>query len=124
MTTTTKTKTTQEVANRLVELMRTGQVAQAQEELFSDDIVSTEPEHAPVKSAKGKKAVLAKGAQFAAMVEARHGGFFSDPIVGGRYFSCAMGLDATFKGQGRMNLEEICVFEVKDGKIVSEQFFF
>ena len=24
----------------------------------------------------------------------------------------------------RMNLEEICVYEVEDGKIVSEQFFF
>lgn len=124
MTTAQKIMTTQEVANRLVELMRTGQVKQAQEELFSDDIISTEPVHGPIKSAKGKAAVLKKGAEFAAMIETRHGGSFSDPIVGGRYFSCAMTLDATFKGQGRMNMEEICVFEVKDEKIVSEQFFF
>jgi len=33
-------------------------------------------------------------------------------------------LDATMKGMGRMKLEEICVFEVKDGKIISEQFFY
>lgn len=124
MTTAQKTMTTQEVANRLVELMRTGHVQQAQEELFSDDIISTEPAHGTIKSAKGKAAVLKKGAEFAAMIETRHGGSFSDPIVGGCYFSCAMSLDATFKGQGRMNMEEICVFEVKDGKIVSEQFFF
>ncbi len=124
MTTTQKTMTTQEVANRLVELCRMGQIQQAQEELFSDDIISTEPAHAPIKSAKGKKAVGLKGAEFAAMIETRHGGSFSEPIVGGRYFSCSMTLDATFKGQGRMTLEEICVFEVKDGKIVSEQFFF
>ena len=124
MTTSSKTMTTQEVANRLVELMRIGQVQQAQEELFSDDINSIEPDHAPIKSAKGKEAVLAKGAQFASMIETRHGGSFSEPIVGGRYFSCAMTLDATFKGQGRMQMDEICVFEVKDGKIISEQFFF
>ena len=124
MSATQKTMTTQEVANRLAELMRTGQVQQAQEELFSDDITSTEPAHAPIKSAKGKKAVLAKGAEFASMIETRHGGSFSDIVVGGRYFSCAMTLDATFKGGNRMTLEEICVFEVKDGKIVSEQFFF
>jgi hypothetical protein len=27
------------------------------------------------------------------------------------------------KGRGRVKLEEICAYEVKDGKIISEQFF-
>ena len=36
----------------------------------------------------------------------------------------AMLLDATFKGMGRQKIEEICVYETKDGKIVKEQFFF
>ncbi|MBA3662710.1 MAG: nuclear transport factor 2 family protein [Bacteroidetes bacterium] len=116
--------TTQDVANRLVELMRMGQVQQVQEELYADDVTSTEPAHSPIPSATGKNAVMQKGAAFAAMIETRHGGSFSDAVVGGRYFSCAMTLDATFKEKGRMNLEEICVFEVKEGKIVSDQFFF
>ena len=116
--------TTQQVANRLVELCRIGQIPQAQEELYADDIICTEPAHAPTKSTRGKKEVAQKGMEFAAMVEERHGGSFSDPQVCGRYFSVAMVLDATFKGKGRMTLEEICVYEVKDGKIVSEQFFF
>lgn len=94
------------------------------EELYADDIVSTEPAHAPVKSAKGKKDVFEKGRQFASMIEVRHGGSISDPVVGGRYFSMAMMLDATFKGQGRMVFDEVCVYEVNNGKIVSEQFFF
>jgi hypothetical protein len=117
-------KTTQEVANRLVELCRKGQVPQAGEELYADTIVSVEPDHAPLKTAKGKEAVTKRGQQFAAMMEERHGASFSDPIVSGRYFSVAMMLDATFKGQGRMKLEEIGVYEVKDGKIVFEQFYF
>jgi hypothetical protein len=116
--------TTQQVANRLVELCRTGQIQQAQEELYADDISSIEPEHAPTKSAKGKKAVIEKGIQFASMIEQRHGGSFSDALVCGKYFSASMTLDATFKGMGRNTLEEICVYEVKDGKIVSEQFFY
>ena len=116
--------TTQQVANRLVELCRKGQIQQAGEELYANEIICLEPENAPTKSARGKKAVGEKGAQFAAMILERHGGSFSDPIVCGRYFSTAMTLDATFKGQGRMVLEEICVYEVKDGKIVSEQFFY
>ncbi|HEX3768939.1 MAG TPA: SnoaL-like domain-containing protein [Puia sp.] len=27
------------------------------------------------------------------------------------------------KGQGRMQMDEICVYQVENGKIVSEQFF-
>jgi hypothetical protein len=124
MTTAQKTMTTKEVANRLVELCRKGQILEAQQELFSDDVTSTEPVNAQMQFAKGKAAVLEKGKQFAAMIETRHGGSFSDPIIGGNYFSMVCTLDATMKGQGRMNLEEICVFGVKDGKINSEQFFY
>lgn len=116
--------TTQQVATRLVELCRKGQVLQAGEELYANDIVSIEPEHSPMKTATGKKDVLARGAQFASMIEERHGGSFSDPIVAGNHFSVSMVLDATMKGQGRQKLEEVCVYEVKDGKVVKEQFFF
>ncbi|MGB3080702.1 MAG: nuclear transport factor 2 family protein [Saprospiraceae bacterium] len=124
MTTSQKTMTTKDVANRLVELCRNGQIFTAQEELYSDDINSIEPAHGMLPSAKGKKALNEKGAAFAAMIEERHGGSFSDPIVAGNYFTSAMVLDATIKGQGRMTMEELCVYEVKDGKIVTEQFFF
>lgn len=116
--------TTKQIADRLVELCRKGQVLEAQNELYADSTNSIEPEHSPIPSATGKIAVLEKGKNFAAMIEERHGGSFSDPIVAGRYFSVAMVLDATFKGQGRMVLEEICLYEVKDGKIILEQFFF
>jgi hypothetical protein len=34
-----------------------------------------------------------------------------------------MQLDMTMKGQGRTNMAELCVYQVKDGKIVAEQFF-
>jgi len=35
-----------------------------------------------------------------------------------------MGMDITMKGQSRMQMDEVAVYEVKDGKIVTEQFFF
>ncbi len=115
---------TQQVADRLVALCRKGEIQKAMEELYGDTIVSNEPANSMVKSASGKKAVFEKGAQFASMIEQRHGGSFSDPSVAGRYFSVVAILDATIKGMGRMKLEEVCVYEVKDGKIVFEQFFF
>jgi hypothetical protein len=116
--------TTQQVANRLVELCSQGKVLEAGQELYSQDIVSIEPDFMPVPRAVGKKAVGEKGAQFAASIEQRHGGSFGAPIVSGRFFSMPITLDATYKGRGRQLLEEIAVYEVKDGKIVFEQFFY
>ncbi|MEP7255870.1 MAG: nuclear transport factor 2 family protein [Ferruginibacter sp.] len=117
--------TTQEVANKLVAYMRQGQIFEAQTELYSDDIVCIEPEGTMMPHiTKGKTAVGEKGKLFASMIEERHGGSCSDPVVGGRYFSISMTLDATMKGAGRQVLDEICVYEVKDGKIVHEQFYY
>jgi SnoaL-like protein len=116
--------TTQEVANRLVELCRQGKILEAQEELYGDDIVCVEPAHSPTPVTKGKVAVLEKGRRFASMIEERHGGHFADPVVNGRHFAVPTMIDATMTGRGRMKLEEISVYEVKDGKIVNEQFFY
>ena len=58
------------------------------------------------------------------MVEEMHGGFSNQPQIAGNYFAVAMGMDVTMKGQGRMKMDEIAVYEVKDGKIVKEQFFY
>jgi hypothetical protein len=97
---------------------------EAQKELYADEIVCIEPEGGMVPHfTKGKEAVAEKGKQFASMIEERHGGSCSDPLIAGRYFTITMVLDATLKGVGRHLLEEVCVYEVKDGKIVFEQFF-
>jgi len=123
MSTLTETRTTQEVANRLIELCNKGQILEAQEELFADDSVAIEPSgENPVT--KGKEAIIAKGKQFAAMFEAVHHSEITAPIVVGNWFTIGWLFDVTIKGQGRQKMNEICVYQVKDGKIVSEQFFF
>jgi hypothetical protein len=117
--------TTQEVANKLVAYMRQGQIFEAQAELYADDIVCIEPEGTMTAHlTKGKEAVAVKGKQFAEMIEEHHGSSCSDPVVGGRYFSISMSIDATMKGMGRQVLDEVCLYEVKDGKIAQEQFFY
>lgn len=118
-------RTTQEIADRLVQLCREGKYEEAQNELFSDDAESIEPPGAAgLQSVKGIEAIRKKGQDFQNMVEQVHSGSISDPIVGGRFISVAMTLDATYKGMGRQNMEEIAVYETRDGKIVKEQFFF
>ena len=118
--------TTQQVADRLVALCKKGEIFKAIEELYGDNIVSNEPPTSqfPIKVAKGKKAVLEKGKAFAETIEASHGQSISEPAVGGRFFSIGWSMDATFKGAGRMKLDEVCLYEVKDGKIVNEQFYY
>jgi hypothetical protein len=117
--------TTQEVANRFHELAQTGQWDKIQDELFAENAVSTEPPHAQgLQSVEGIAAIRQKGKQFGEMVEEMHGGYSSAPLVGGRFFSVAMGMDVTYKGMGRQKMDEIAVYEVKDGKIVKEQFFY
>lgn len=125
MTTQEAVMTTQQIADRFDELAQTGQWDKIQEELFSDDAASVEPEHAQgMQSAKGREALKEKGRQFGEMVEEMHGGYSHPPQVAGNYFAVAMGMDCTLKEQGRMKMDEIALYEVKDGKIVKEQFFY
>jgi ketosteroid isomerase-like protein len=117
--------TTQEVASRFNEMAQAGQWDKIQDELYSPDAVSIEPAHAQgLQSVQGLEAIKEKGRQFQGMVEEMHGGYSREPQVAGNHFSVAMGMDVTMKGMGRMNMDEIAVYEVKEGKIVKEQFFF
>jgi hypothetical protein len=116
--------TTQEVASRLVELCRQGQIETAQTELYSDDCNCLEPENAPMRNVTGLPAIIEKSKHFNEMVEEFHGATISDPLVAGNYFSISWLLDVTMKGMGRIAMDEICVYQVKDGKIVCEQFFY
>jgi hypothetical protein len=126
MTTQTKqqTMTTQEIADRLVELCRQGQYETAQRELFADNALSLEPEDSPgfAKETRGLKAIIEKGHKFADMVEKTYGGSVSEPIVAGNSIAFKLIMDASMKGRGRTEMSEICLYKVKDGKIVSEQF--
>jgi len=117
--------TTKEIANRMAELFKENKWMEVQEELFAENAVSIEPPHSQgLQSAQGLAAIKKKGEDFNNMVEEMHGGYVGDPIVAGNYIAVAMGMDVTMKGAGRMKMEEIALYEVKDGKVVKEQFFY
>lgn len=117
--------TTQQTANRLVELCRQGDFETAQKDLFSKDAISIEPHATPAfdKETKGLDSILEKGKKFGSMVEKRHGITISDPLIASNSFACTMTMDVTMKEGGRMQMEELCVYEVKDGQVTSEHFF-
>jgi len=115
------------VATRLVELCRQGKFGQAQEELYAREARSVEPEtHAsgPLGNVEGLAAIRRKAQLFDETCSELHGVTVSEPQIAGSFFSLTMGLDATFKEGGRRSIDEVCVYEVANDKIVREQFFY
>ncbi len=116
--------TTQEIANKLVEYCRSGDYENCYKELYSSDCISLEPPGAMIERAEGLEAMAEKGKKWNESMEEFHGSSVGEPIVAGNHFSIPMMVDATFKNRGRQKTEEICVYEVKDGRIIKEQFFY
>lgn len=117
--------TTKEIADRLVELCRKGDFEAAQTELFADDAVSVEPYSTPdfEKETKGKKAIKEKGEKWNSLVAAMHAMEVSDALVATNSFAVTMRMHVTMKERGEMDMTELCVYLVKEGKIISEEFF-
>lgn len=117
--------TTNQIANRLVELCRQGEFETAQKELFANDATSIEPmaSEAFAKETKGLNAILEKGKQWGNMVESMHKMEVSEPIVASNSFACTMHMDVTMKNKEHWDMTELCTYTIKDGKIVTEQFF-
>jgi hypothetical protein len=116
--------TTEEIANQLVELCRKGDFKKAQTDLFADDAISIEPYATPAfeKETKGLQAIKEKGEKWNSMVQEMHSLTVSDPLIAGNSFACTMHMNVTMKEHGNMDMTELCVYQAKDGKIVSEQF--
>ena len=116
---------TQDIANRLVALCRKGDFEKAQNDLFSEDAVSIEPHDTPAfaKETKGLRAIREKGSKWNSMVKEMHGLSVSDPLVSSNSFACTMRMNVTMKDEKQIDISELCVYQVKDDKIISEQFF-
>ena len=117
--------TTQQVAERFNELAKQEKWFQIQDELFSDDVKSIEPPHSKyLKNAEGKAIVRRKGEEWVKRIEGVHRTFTTEPVVAGNHFAVGRETDITVKDLGRVQREQIMLYEVRDGKIISEQFFY
>lgn len=116
---------TQQIADRLVELCRSGQFDQCYHELFAQDADAYEMPGFPMNAhTKGVEALLAKSAAFSEQTVEIHDVAISDPLVQGDTFAVGMMIDRTDKERGRSRENEICAYVVKDGKISSEHFVY
>lgn len=110
-----------EIASRLASLCNDLKFVEAYTELFADDAVSIDPnnKNEPVT---GLHNLIEYEKQFLAKVEI-HDIKVSEAIYAGSYFSLVFSMNFTIKGVGDKMVEEICVYKVEKGKIVSQQFF-
>jgi hypothetical protein len=120
--------TTQEIANRLVELNRNPDLhMEIYEELFDPNVVSVEHTGGG-KEDVGFEAIKAKGDEWFSMMEEMHSLTVSEPLVSDNSFAVTFSMDVTFNEkmvgmEGRQKFTELAVYHVKDGKIVREEFY-
>jgi len=123
-----KIMTTQELATHYRKLMMERKFLEIQDTYYAEDVVSQEMEKATAMGlaviTQGREAIKAKGIARRATIEEMHSYYCSEPLVAGEFFSVILKQDLTFKGRPRTTIEEIAIFQVKDGKVVKEQFFY
>src|SRR5919108_5517442 len=110
---------TEEVAKKVVELVRKQAWYEALDTLYDNDIVSVE---ATAPESRGKEAVRGKIDWWVNAMQV-HSFNASEPFVAHDRFVVQYDADVTDKNSNkRMQLSEVGVYTVKNGKIVREEF--
>jgi hypothetical protein len=123
--TTEKTLTTIQIAARFNELAQQEKWLQIQDELFAENVKSIDPPDSPYfEYAEGKAAVRKKGEDWVKRITAAHRRLTTEPIVGDSHFAVGREVDITVQGLGRIQINELMLYEVREGQIVLEQFFY
>ncbi|MEO5976513.1 MAG: SnoaL-like domain-containing protein [Chryseolinea sp.] len=116
---------TNEIASKLAEYCRRGNWEGAHDELYAKDAESIEPYETPgyKKEVKGIEAIREKTEKFGNSVEKVNKIEVSETLMAGNSFAFKLTMDLVIKGKGPMIETELCVYEVKDGKVIREHFF-
>jgi hypothetical protein len=111
----------QQIASEVVKLIREGNNKQAKDLFYADNIISIEGNGDKLE---GIDAIHQKSIDWAAQVLEVHSASVSDPLIAADHFALNIKMDISYKNGDRGVMNEIAVYEVKDGKIVFEQYFF
>ena len=117
---------TMDVGTKLVALCKEGKNLEAVETLYSPDIVSVEAMSMPNMPAesRGMEAIIGKNKWW---VESHvvHSASAAGPYPHGDRFIVNYKYDITNKqSQQRMTMDEMALYQVKNGQIVREEFFY
>ena len=111
-----------DIAKDFTAMLKNGHHQQAAAKYNSDAIVSYEAMEGPMAVCKGKDEVNKKSEWWYANHEV-HSSTAAGPFVNGDQFVVHFAIDVTAKQSGqRMNIEEVGIYKIADGKIVEERF--
>lgn len=117
----------QQIANRLVALLRQGDYFTIYDELFHPTEVEHVEPQAPAPAfqhLKGVAAIKAKDEQMGAMIQSISLPKVGEPIVSPNAIALHYQIKGELKDSSALAMDEVIVYELQDGKIVSERFFY
>ena len=116
--------TVREVADAFAALCKEGRHEEAGARFWAPTIRSVEAMDGPMADLGGIEAVRRKTEWWVANHEV-HGGTTEGPFVNGDSFALIFEMDVTAKQTGqRMQMREVGLYTVADGKVVEESFFY
>jgi ketosteroid isomerase-like protein len=111
--------------DRFQELAMAEKWFEIQDELFADDVESIEPKDSPwLADARGKEAVREKALAWVNRITAVHSTSTTAPIVAENHFVVGRKMDLTVQDLGRVQMDQLMLYEIRDGKIVKEKFYY
>ena len=117
--------TTQEIAQNVTALLREGKFEEVYDLYFDDENVKhIEPQSPYFSEVIGVKAIKEKDVQMQAGIGSIDKMEVGDPVVAKSHFALPYKMSLTLKDGNVGELDEIIVYEVNEGKITLEQFFY
>jgi hypothetical protein len=110
------------IAERLVALCREQKFIEAYRELFGEEAESIDPLFTLMPPARGLITLIEREKQFLAKAQI-YSIDISEPLISRSYFAVKLSMNFIHEDRGEVNMNELCVYHVKGGKIVRQQFF-
>jgi len=114
-------QTATSISESLIELLKKQEFIKAYEELFSQEAESIDPLYSASSSLKGLTGLIERERAFFTRAKINSVDV-SEPIHCGTYFTFKLSMNFSIEGKTH-NLDELCVYKVGQGKIISQQFF-
>ena len=112
-----------ETAEAFTALLKAGDFPGAGQRFWDEGVTSIEAMGEP-SVLHGREAVAGKMREFGEQHEV-HGFSVTGPFVNGEQFAIYMTIDVTIRATGeRMNMQEVALYTVSEGRITEELFFY
>lgn len=108
------------IADRLTFLLRNREFVNAYQELFDNEAVSVDPLNNEPGDLKGLPVLISREIDFLSKAQILDLDV-SQAIIAGSYFAISLFMRFDIGGQ-EMTIDELCIYKVRKGKIISQQF--